>query len=90
MSIEKKIDDLTDLIKLQSDKIDCIDDKCKSVVKVLGGSGLGEKGLLEQFDDLQESHHKLKRKVRDKDVQNKTLTGLLGGGVGIWEYLKHL
>ena len=88
--MEAKIDNLTKLMEKHSEKLDCLDDKVKKMTVVLGGSGMGDKGLLEQYDELQKSHHKLKRNVRDKDIQNKTFTGLVGGGVGIWEYLKHL
>jgi len=88
MSVETKIDTLTDLIKSQSDKMDCIDDKCKRITTVLGGSGLGDKGIIEQFGEYKESHHKLKRNVRDQNIVTRVLTGILGGIIATWEYVK--
>lgn len=89
MSVEGKIDNLTSLVEKQGEKLDCLDDKIKKMYVVLGGSGMGDKGLLEQYNELQDSHHKLKRNVRDKDIQNKAYTTAIGGGVGIWEWIRH-
>jgi len=90
MSIESKIDTLTEMVKSHGTKLDCVDDKVKQITTVIGGSGLGDKGLIEQFNEYKDSHHKLKRKVRDGNVTNKTLTGVVGVMVALWEWLKHL
>tara|TARA_R110002020_G_scaffold220785_1_gene428725 strand:+ start:5975 stop:6250 length:276 start_codon:yes stop_codon:yes gene_type:complete len=88
MSVEGKIDILTGLIKDQSKKIDLVDDKIKKINTVLGGSGLGDKGIISQFNEYKDSHHKLKRNVRDQNIVTRVLTGVLGGMVAAWEFIK--
>lgn len=90
MSVETKIDNLTEIMKSHTQKLDCVDDKIKQITTVLGGSGLGEKGLIEQFNSYKDSHHKLKRKVRDQNVANKAITGAVGTGVVLWEWFKKM
>lgn len=70
MSVEPKIDKLTDLVKDQSEEI-------AKITIVLGGSGLGDKGLIEQMSELKESHYENKREVS----KLKWLASLIAGGV---------
>jgi len=90
MSVEKKIDELTTLVKSHGKKMDCMDEKVQKITTVLGGSGLGEKGLLEQYAELNESHHKLKRNVRDANVITRFSVWLVGALVAGWEFVKHM
>jgi len=54
--IEGKIDKLTDLVQDQSEEL-------AKITTVLGGSGLGDKGLIEQMSELKTSHYKTKADV---------------------------
>ena len=70
MSVEKKIDNLTTLVQDQSDSI-------AKITTVLGGSGMGDKGLIEQMSDLKVSHYKSKQEVS----KLKWFASLIAGGV---------
>lgn len=59
MSIEKvesKLDNLTTMVQDQSDEI-------AKITTVLGGSGMGDKGLIEQMSSLSQSHYKSKQEI---------------------------
>ena len=74
MSVESKIDDLTILVQDQSADI-------AKITTVLGGSGMGDKGLIEQMSDLTGSHYKTKSEVsRLKWI----VTGIATGISTIW------
>lgn len=65
------------LLLEQSDKIDCLDDKIREIRTVLGGSSLGDTGLLDQFAALSDSYNKTKNDVS----KLKWFAGLLGSAL---------
>lgn len=56
MSLDSKIDKLTTLVQDQSEEL-------AKITTVLGGSGMGDKGLIEQMSELKTSHYKTKSDV---------------------------
>lgn len=52
MTINEKLDKIID-------KVACIDDDVKKITVVIGGSGLGDKGIIEQMQNLKTSHYVL-------------------------------
>ena len=82
MSVESKIDDLTELVRDQSADI-------AKITTVLGGSGMGDKGLIEQMSDLKTSHYKTKSDVgRLKWITSGIATGvssIIGGAIAYFK-----
>lgn len=56
MSVEGKIDRLTELVQDQSEEL-------AKITIVLGGSGMGDKGLIEQMSELKHSHYNSKQEI---------------------------
>ena len=70
MSVESKIDRLTELVQDQSEEI-------AKITIVLGGSGMGDKGLIEQMSELKNVTYKNKQEVS----RLKWFAGLVAGGI---------
>lgn len=82
MSVESKIDDLTILVQDQTADI-------AKITTVLGGSGMGDKGLIEQMQDLKVSHYKTKADVgRLKWIAGGIASGvssIIGGAIAYFK-----
>ena len=70
MNISQKLDNLTFLIQKQEGTISGINEKqdvlcgeIQSIKQVLGGSKLGDKGIIEQFADLKSDYYNTKSEV---------------------------
>ena len=82
MSVESKIDRLTELVQDQSEEI-------AKITIVLGGSGMGDKGLIEQMSELKNVTYKNKQEVsRLKWFASLIATGISTIIAGITAYFK--
>ena len=82
MSVESKIDRLTELVQDQSEEL-------AKITIVLGGSGMGDKGLIEQMSELKNVTYKNKQEVsRLKWFASLIATGISTIIAGITAYFK--
>ena len=79
--IGSKVNQILAMQEKHGKKLDCLDGKVNSITHVLGGSGMGDRGLVEQMTELKKYTYKKTTEHAKEISAFKIYVGIVSAGI---------